>query len=193
MGYFDSEKNVENYISMAEGYDGKELIEILKRYLPKDSTVLELGMGPGVDLEILKKTYHVVGSDNSQTFLDRYRKNHKETELLLLDAVTINTEQKFNCVYSNKVLHHLTKEELKRSLLRQKEVLESEGLLFHSFWYGNKVEEHHGMKFTYYTKEELKKIIGLNFKILNMEQYKEMEEEDSIYVLLKKQDNNFLL
>lgn len=189
MGYFDNEKNVNDYISMAEGYDGKELIEILKKYLPKDSTVLELGTGPGVDLEILKKTYQATGSDNAQPFLERYRKKHKDAELLLIDAVTINTEQKFDCIYSNKVLHHLTKDELKQSLLRQRDVLENEGILFHSFWYGNKVEEHHGMRFTYYTKEDLEKIIGINFKIVEMEKYEEMEKEDSLYVLLKKQDN----
>ena len=42
---------------MAEGFDGRELIEILKKYLSKGSTVLELGMGPGKDLDILNKNY----------------------------------------------------------------------------------------------------------------------------------------
>jgi len=31
---------------MVEGYDGKELIKIFENYLPKGSTVLEIGMGP---------------------------------------------------------------------------------------------------------------------------------------------------
>ena len=186
MGYFDNDKNVNDYIAMAKGYDGKELIEILKKYLPKDSTVLELGMGPGVDLEILKDTYHVTGSDNAQPFLDLYRKKHRDTELLLIDAVTINTEQKFDCIYSNKVLHHLSKDELMRSLLRQREVLEDDGILFHSFWYGNKVEEHHGMRFTYYTEDDLQNITSMNFDIVEMGKYEEMEKEDSLYVLLKK-------
>jgi len=32
MNYFDNEKNVNDYISMTEGHDGKELIEILHNY-----------------------------------------------------------------------------------------------------------------------------------------------------------------
>jgi len=72
MGYFDSEKTVEEYIEMVEGYDGAELINALKGYLPKGSTLLELGMGPGKDLDILKESYLVTGSDSSQIFVDRY-------------------------------------------------------------------------------------------------------------------------
>jgi cyclopropane fatty-acyl-phospholipid synthase-like methyltransferase len=59
MGYFDERKNVDAYIQMAEGYDGRELITILKKRLPAGSTVLELGMGPGIDLDLLAESYTV--------------------------------------------------------------------------------------------------------------------------------------
>ncbi len=50
MNYFDDPANVESYIKMADGYDGRALIGILQKHLPPGSTVLELGMGPGKDL-----------------------------------------------------------------------------------------------------------------------------------------------
>ena len=65
MGHFDERKNVETYIEMAAGYDGRKLIAILRQHLPAGSTVLELGMGPGVDLDLLAETYTVAGSDSS--------------------------------------------------------------------------------------------------------------------------------
>ena len=37
----------------------------------KGSTLLELGMGPGKDLDLLKKTYSVTGSDSSKIFVYR--------------------------------------------------------------------------------------------------------------------------
>ena len=120
MGFFDTEKGIEQYIKMAEGYDGAELIKILQKFLRADSTVLELGMGPGKDMDILEKSYVVTGSDNSQVFLDKYKEKHQDADLLLLDAVTLKTGRKFDCVYSNKVLHHLTKEDLRKSIQRQK-------------------------------------------------------------------------
>ena len=71
MGYFDREENVQQYIDMVEGCDGAELIEILKGHLAAGSSVLELGIGPGKDLDILRDAgYTVTGSDSSSVFVD---------------------------------------------------------------------------------------------------------------------------
>lgn len=186
MDYYDNEKNVKSYLEMAEGYDGAELIKILREYLPVGATVLELGMGPGKDLDILAQDYAVTGSDNSQIFLDLYRKKNPQADLLSLDAVAIKTNRQFDCIYSNKVLHHLNQTELKESLQRQKDVLCSGGLAFHSFWCGDHTEEHHGLRFTYYTEVSLTNLIDSAWEILLMERYAEMDVDDSIYVLLRK-------
>ena len=185
MGFFDTEKGVEQYIKMAEGYDGAELIKTLKKYLPENSTVLELGIGPGKDMDILKKSYAVTGSDSSQIFLDKYKERHPDSDLLLLDAVTIQTDRKFDCIYSNKVLHHLTKEGLVKSLQRQKNLLNPNGILFHSFWKGSRTENIEGLLFTYYETSDLKKIMESDFEILSMETYTEMEKDDSICAILR--------
>ena len=52
MGFYDDEKTALQYIAMAEGYDGRELVEVLELHLPAAASVLELGMGPGVDLDL---------------------------------------------------------------------------------------------------------------------------------------------
>ena len=102
--YYLTNDTAVQYIKMAEGYDGKELIEKLKSYLPAGSTVLELGSGPGTDLEILSQYYHVTGSDFSQQFLDILVEKNLSNELLILDATTLKTDKIFDCIYSNKVL-----------------------------------------------------------------------------------------
>ncbi|NND87580.1 MAG: class I SAM-dependent methyltransferase [Nitrosopumilus sp.] len=116
MGFFDTEKGVDEYTKMAEGYDGTELIKILQEYLSEKSTVLELSMGLGKDLDILSKTFTVTGSDNSQGFLDKYKKENPEEGLLKLDAITLSKDRTFDCIYSNKVSHHLTREGLSKSM-----------------------------------------------------------------------------
>ncbi len=170
---------------MAEGYDGAELIKILQKHLPENSTILELGMGPGKYTDILKKSYSVTGSDNSQIFLDKYKKNNPDADLLFLDATTLQTQQKFDCIYSNKVLHHLTRENLIKSLQRQKEILNPNGIILHSFWNGSKTENIEGLIFTYYEMDDLKKMTESDFEILATETYTEMEKDDSIYVILR--------
>jgi len=185
MGYFDSEKNVQEYIEMAEGYDGAELINSLRDFLPEGSTLLELGMGPGKDLDILKESYVVTGSDSSQIFVDRYKKGNKGADVILLDAVIINTEGKFDCIYSNKVLHHLKQNDLSKSLQRQKAVLNDGGILFHSFWHGDKEEKHHGLLFVYYLEVQLIEMVKDDFEIVGMKRYSEMAADDSFYIVLK--------
>jgi len=186
MGFFDTEKGVDEYVKMAKDFDGEKLIKILQTFLPDKSSVLELGMGPGKDLDILSKTYTVVGSDNSQIFLDRYKKQNPDADLLKLDAVTLSTNRTFDCIYSNKVLHHLTTDNMKRSLKKQKELLNLNGILFHSFWKGNKTENMEGLLFVYYELESLRSIFEPDFEILELKIYTEDQKDDSIYAVLKK-------
>ena len=188
MGYFDDEKNVEEYIAMAKGYDGAELIEVLRRHLPAGSTVLELGMGPGTDLDMLSAFYRATGSDASRVFIDRYRRAHPGADVFQLDAVTMDTDRTFDGVHSNKVLHHLTQDELSRSLSKQKAVLNTGGLILHSFWHGDKEEVIQGLRFVYYTVKKLRTIVEREFEIMAMERYKEMHAKDSIFVVAKRND-----
>ena len=104
--------------------------------------------------------------------------NNQNADLLLLDAVTIQTDRRFDCIYSNKVLHHLSRQNLTKSLQRQKKVLNPNGIAFHSFWRGNKVEEMKDLLFTYYETEDLKKIIEYDFDILTLEMYTEIEKNE---------------
>jgi SAM-dependent methyltransferase len=186
MGHYDTKEGIDEYINHSEKWNGRQLIKILLQHLPESSTLLELGMGPGRDFEILTKAYRVTGSDKSQAFLDRFREKNKDAELLKLDAVTIHTEKKFDCIYSNKVLQHLTRNELKKSLQRQKEILNPNGIAFHALWRGDKIEEKKGLLFTYYQIDGLKKIIGDDFDILDIQTFTEMEKDDSIYFILSK-------
>jgi len=68
MGFYDEERNVETYVEMAEGFDGRELVDVLKKHLAPGSTVLELGMGPGKDLALLAEAFTATGSDRSRVF-----------------------------------------------------------------------------------------------------------------------------
>lgn len=183
MEFYDNEETAKQYIAMAAGYDGRELIEALRIHLPEGASVLEIGMGPGVDLKILKKYYQVTGSDNSQFFLDRYCKLEPDADLLYLDAIELDTERRFDCIYSNKVLHHLTNDKLTKSLQRQRTLMSDTGIVMHSFWRGTGIDKHHGMKFVYQTEESLRSLFDSVFNILDIVTYKEMETDDSLYVL----------
>jgi hypothetical protein len=79
----------------------------------------------------------------------------------------------------------LKKNDLKKSFRRQKTVLNNGGILFHSFWHGDKEEEHRGLLFVYYLESQIIDIVKNDFEILGIEKYAEMEADDSFYIVLK--------
>jgi hypothetical protein len=186
MDWYDDADNVETYARMADGYDGRDLVERLAAWVPPDAAVLELGMGLGKDLDLLAERYRATGSDRSAVFLDRYRAGHPYADLLRLDAVSIGTDRRFDAIYSNKVLHHLDRHRLERSFLRQREILVPRGLALHSFWYGNEIERYGELVSFQVTEPDIESLVAGRFTILEMERYAEMEPEDSLYVLLRR-------
>lgn len=184
--YFHTRKNAAEYILMTDGYDGREIVKQLERHLAPRARVLELGMGPGRDIPLLEENYRVTGSDNSQAFLDMYLERKPGADLLLLDAATLKTKRKFDCIYSNKVLHHLTKASLKQSFKEQARLLNKGGLLCHTLWYGDKEIEVKGMKFMYYTEQTILDYLGNDFSVLVAQTYREMDFDDSMLLIAKK-------
>ena len=186
MAYYDDKDNVEHYIRIADGYDGKLLIAALGKYLPKGSTALELGMGPGKDLLLLGERYQVCGSDSSSLFVRRFKRLFPDIDAKVLDAITIDTDERYDGIYSNKVLHHLRRDELLASFERQAQVLKAGGIALHSFWYGDEEGETQGLRYVYYREDTLKALIGSEYDILDSKRYSEIETDDSFYIVLRR-------
>ncbi len=186
MEYFKDYDSVKEYIDMSQGYDGRFLIEILHDFLPFGKSLLELGIGPGRDFEILEKNYKVTGSDYSNIFLNLFRDKNKNADLIELDASSLKTKRTWDSIFSNKVLHHLDRGMMKKSLEKQLDILNERGLVLHSFWKGQGKEILKGMEFVYYEKEELVKIFDKYFDVLTCEEYTENDENDSIYIIGRK-------
>ncbi len=184
--YYHTKESVEEYIKLAEGVNGGELIARLKQFLPAQASLLEIGTGPGTDWKILKKDYEVVGSDNSKKFLEHLTTQNPTGRFIELDAITLNTDEKFDGVYSNKVLHHLTDDELAKSIERQAEVLNTKGIICHSFWKGEGTEEFKGMFVNYHTESSLKELFEKHFDVLVLEPYEEFEAGDSLLLIGRK-------
>ncbi|MGQ1783969.1 MULTISPECIES: class I SAM-dependent methyltransferase [unclassified Saccharicrinis] len=184
--FYKNKHTVDKYIRMAKDHDGTEIIQILKPYLKPKATVLEIGSGPGSDFEILRKDHSVVGSDYSQEFVTRLKMLFPEDTFLELDAITLKTNMVFDVIYSNKVLHHLTDEELKHSIVSQSEILNGHGIICHSFWKGNGTENFNGMFVNNHTEDRLRHFFEPYFKILLLKRYKEFEEGDSLLLIAQK-------
>jgi SAM-dependent methyltransferase len=186
VSFYEKSENVDKYIEMCKGYDGSNLHQFLAKYLKQQSSLLELGCGSGNDIALLKHSYQVVGSDNSLEFINRCKSRHPEVEFVQLNAVSLKLEQNFDCIYSNKVLHHLSESELRESLKQQSDLLADRGLVAHSFWLGEGCDEMEGLLFNYYSKQQIVSIISDYFNVTDTLEYQEFEEGDSIFIVARK-------
>lgn len=186
--YYHNEDSVNEYIELAKDVNGGELIKKLKTFLPVNSKVLEIGSGPGTDWKILSQDYNVTGSDNSEVFLKHLISKNPKGTFKLLDAVSLNTKDKFDGIYSNKVLHHLKDSYLTQSVKRQHEILNNNGIICHSFWKGEGSEIFKGLFVNYHTADTLKAYFEPYFDILAIEEYTEFDAGDSIVFIGKKKN-----
>ena len=184
--YYKTKESVEEYIKAAEGHDGGEIISLLGEHLPEKSRVLEIGSGPGTDWSILKRYFLVTGSDNSPEFLKHLNASFPEGEFLLLDASTLSCDQKFDGIYSNKVLHHLEDDALEASIKRQAEILNPAGLVCHTFWRGEDSETYNELFVNYHSDTGLRELFETRFDPLLIKYYTEFEDNDSILYIGKK-------
>jgi len=184
--YYEDEANVESYSKFTPSHDGGLLVEALAAHLPDGSSVLELGMGPGKDYQLLAQHFKVTGSDFSNAFLERYRAQDAAAELLQLDARTLETDSRFDAIFSNKALIHFSPEELQQSFARQYEVLNDGGLMLHSFWLGAGQKQFGELTLMYHNEQDLTKLLEGSFEILALEKHAKMAQDDSIYVVARK-------
>lgn len=187
MNYFFKRENVDGYKSMIGDYDNSFMMGEIKNQLQKGSSLLELGMGTGVDLVELSKDYIVTGSDNSPLFIEDFTKEHPEINAIVLDAVTVDIQNKFDCIYSNKVLQHLTPKDFTTSLKNQSEHLNKNGIIFMTLWHGDFAEEIYDedLRFMYYRLKDIEKLLPKNLEITYNKVFTEMEKDDSIIVIMK--------
>jgi len=188
MDYYENKDQVGKYIKFTPSHDGSMLVEKLVEFLPGGATVLELGMGPGKDLKLLSEHYEVTGSDFSKLFLELFRERNGDASVLHLDARTLDTDRTFDGIFSNKALIHMSDQELRQSFARQREVLNADGLILHSFWYGDSEEEFSGLRFMNRTEQGLTGLLEGLFDIVEIGLHAKMAADDSVYVLARKKN-----
>ena len=189
MGYFETDRGVDEYLGMTGGSD-RRLVEALSGLVAPHSRVLEIGMGPGHDLLLLAERYDVVGTDRSPIFVRRFAEQHPQVDVRVADAVALDVEDKFDALYSNKVLQHLTADELNASLSAQHRVLVQGGVALHTLWHGSEYEEFQGLRFQQYTEDTFAATLGDRFNLESAFRYSEESdaEDDSLAVVLRRVD-----
>ncbi len=111
-------------------------------------SVLDLGCGNGaLTKELSAKGYDAVGMDASKELLEIARRSYPELTFIHGDAVSFDTDKKYDVVFSNAVFHWIDKENQPRMLLNVYNALKNGGqFIFELGGFGNNVLIHGALK-----------------------------------------------
>ena len=128
----------QNYEAFLEAIEGKPPFDIL-----------DLGCGPGRDLQYFNSMGHaVIGLDGSEALVSLARLN-SGCEVLQQNFLAMNLpEHRFDGVFANASLFHVPSQELPRILLEVSTTLKSRGVLFCSNPRGNNEEGLGGSRYS---------------------------------------------
>ena len=132
--YYD--KNYESLLSRYKDADVTELHKIFLKYLPSNSSLLDLGFGSGRDLQFLyNKGYRVYGLDSCKNFIDSFLNKNIQVLYTKLPNINLNSFnlKQFDSIISIATLMHLTKEEIKMTIKNIKTILSKEGIVIISY------------------------------------------------------------
>jgi len=183
---YSSVDNVKEYFEQEALLGGEWVVDKLYRHLSSQSTVLEIGSGAGEDLGFLAQYYNVTGSEVSEVLVETLTKKHPSKPMLQLNAVDLQTDLRFHCLYSNKVLPRLGTDEIRQSVSNQMKRLEPHGLICHTFWKGTGEGFHDGQPIQKYTAPEIISFFGPHFEVIELFTYSEIEKDDSILLIAEK-------
>lgn len=110
------------------------LNRFIRKYFPKNATLLHAGCGSGqVDRDICKE-YNIIGMDISPKALEIYKETNKTGDTLLSSIFSIQMPAKsLDGVYNLGVMEHLTEEQIQTTLLEFRRVLKDNGHIV-LFW-----------------------------------------------------------
>ena len=183
MNCFNNREIVEKFLRRNKTYDGRIAL-ILRSYLKKGASVLNVGLGNGKDFEVLKQNYDVVAIDSSQFFIDIYKESNKDAQVYCVDDVKLDVTRKFDCIFSNKLINHFSVDELEESLKNQANLLENGGKIFHFFCEGEGEILLGGVTCNMYDEKTLRKVLPNGLEVVKFSKY--LLDNRFSYVILKK-------
>ncbi|APW64426.1 hypothetical protein LPB137_00555 [Poseidonibacter parvus] len=125
------EKNANSLISRYESADISDLQDFLINTFTKKSQLLEIGCGSGRDAMFMTKhNYNIIGIDGSSNMIEEAKNIHPELLGKLFQKILPNDlqfDREFDGIYSIATLMHLTKTDIKKTILKIYNLLNQNG------------------------------------------------------------------
>ena len=182
-------KNANKYTAKFKDFPAykNKIISFQKEHIPKGANILDLGCGPGHNIEtILERdnTCNITGIDLSAELINIAKKKHPYCNFLHHDIRLITSNTKYDVVIASFCIVHLSKTETAALISVISDILPKNGSLYLSFMEGDysNFESTSFTKnqifFTYYPAADIIEILngcGITLYQLEKEDYREQD------------------
>jgi SAM-dependent methyltransferase len=140
---FAYNSNPEKYIDQTMNMVPYDWIDKMENLLPPSGLVLDAGCAYGRDAnEFFERGFEVIGVDLSDELLKKGHETFPKVTLKKMDIRKLDfPKNKFDGIWCNAVLFHLTDPDIEKTLKEFHRVLKKDGILYASFQEGEDTEE----------------------------------------------------
>lgn len=194
-------KTIETYEQTADLYDSlypyvnRENIDFFIDKINGDK-ILDIGCGSGRDAEyFVNKGLDVIGIDLSNRFIEISKAKVPNAQFIKMDMRNINFPvNSFDGIWSIASLLHIPKLEIKDTIIKFREVLKTNGIVYISVKLGEgerfvKKDRYKGLEkfFAFYTESEISDLLkDYGFEIIKLSLYKVPKQDTWIDVFAIK-------
>ena len=151
------------------------LYERFLRYVPDSALILDLGCGSGRDTKaFLNMGYKVDAVDGSKE-LCSLASRYTGVEVKCLDFTTIDYKDRYDAIWACASLLHISSQKQPELFEKLRDSLQSEGIVYMSFKYGDFEGERDGRFFLDMTSEKFHPILN---QVSGLKLVEEWESED---------------
>ncbi len=157
MNYY--EEHAEEYVASTIDANMTAAYGMVRKYLPHNGYVLDVGFGSARDMIFFQKEgYQVTGIDNCTAFVSHAKK--RGLDVKCIDILSYHTKRKYDLIWCCASFLHLRKEDILPAVLKYLSFLKKDGVLFLSMKYANKNDgcDENGRYFTYFNDQDIESL-----------------------------------
>ncbi len=153
--------NAEEYVARTRNIDIAEQQDIFLHFLPSPSLILDAGCGSGRDIKAFTDLGHTVTGIDASSSLIKLAAEYSNQKCLLLPFQDIKWNHVFDGIWACASLLHIKKTEIKNVILKLRNALKSNGVMYISLREGKDERTlSDGRYFSNYSLDEFTDVIN---------------------------------
>jgi 2-polyprenyl-3-methyl-5-hydroxy-6-metoxy-1,4-benzoquinol methylase len=148
-------QNANSFFAQTVAADMSEAQARFLRHVPKGGRILDAGCGSGRDAKAFAEKGYQVEAFDASTEMVRMASGHSGLQVREMTFEQVDWQSRFHGIWASASLLHVPRSDLPRIIVKLRQALKPEGILYLSFKFGTDERTKDGRRFTDMNEEAL--------------------------------------